>query len=188
MSPAQILDYITAHPWAGWLLLGALSLLVSRKSQIDAWAEKNPRAAGAMKLLRSLGIDPWMLVQSLTLIFRGRLPVKLQAAQIVAAAGTRVSPAILDEVAKQSSPPPPKDDDLPPTPRTGSGAPPMVALLIAVAFALSGALPACGKQALPPGCTEADFAALAMTCPSEDECNRMNEEKRAKCTEKVEAE
>lgn len=47
---------------------------------------------------------------------------------------------------------------------------------------------ACGKQALPPGCTEADFAALAMICPSEDECNRLNEEKRARCVKKVEAE
>lgn len=101
MNPQQILDYLTAHPWAGWLLLGALSLVASRKSQVDAWAESNPRVAGVMKLFRSLGVDPWMLLQSLSLIVRGRLP-----AQKVAV--------------------PAKDDDAgPPTPRTGADAAPM---------------------------------------------------------------
>jgi hypothetical protein len=139
----QALDYVAAHPWVGWLFLGLLSLLVSQKSQVDAWAEKNPRVAGFMKLLRSLGIDPWLLVQSLSLIFRSKLPVKLQAAQLVAAAGTRVTPEVLEEVAKQSAPPPP--DDGPPTPKTGAGASPIVALLLAGSLALSGALPACSS-------------------------------------------
>lgn len=87
------LDYLTAHPWAGWLLLGAVTLLLSRKSQVDAWAESHPRVAGVHKLMRSLGIDPWMLLQSVSLIVRGRLP-----AQKVAA----------------------KPDDAPPTPKSGS--------------------------------------------------------------------
>lgn len=70
----QFLDYLSAHPWILWLLFGALSLVLSRRSQIDAWAEMHPRVAGVMKLLRSIGLDPWMLVQSLSLIVRGRLP------------------------------------------------------------------------------------------------------------------
>ncbi len=69
------------------------------------------------------------------------------------------------------------------TPKTGSGAPPILPLLC-LAFVLIG----CGKQALPPGCTEADFAALAATCPSEDECNRMIDERQTQCSKKVEAE
>jgi hypothetical protein len=70
----QALDYLSAHPWLLWLVAGVLSLVLSRRSQIDAWAEQHPRIAGVMKLLRSLGLDPWMLVQSLSLIVRGRLP------------------------------------------------------------------------------------------------------------------
>jgi hypothetical protein len=59
---------------------------------------------------------------------------------------------------------PTPDDDLPPTPRTGSGAPPMVALLIVVAFALSGTLPACASSPPPKGCTEQDAAKIAAIC------------------------
>jgi hypothetical protein len=70
----QLLDYVTAHPWLLWLVAGVLSLVLSRRSQIDAYAEMHPRVAGIMKLLRSLGLDPWMLLQSLSLIVRGRLP------------------------------------------------------------------------------------------------------------------
>jgi hypothetical protein len=70
----QFLDYLSAHPWLLWLVAGVLSLVLSRRSQIDAWAEMHPRVAGIMKLLRSLGLDPWMLLQSLSLIVRGRLP------------------------------------------------------------------------------------------------------------------
>jgi hypothetical protein len=154
----EALDYVAAHPWVGWLFLGLLSLLVSQKSQIDAWAEKNPRAAGFMKLLRSLGIDPWLLVQSLSLIVRGKLPVKLQAAQIVAAAGTRITPEVLQEVAKQSSPPPPDDD--PPTPRDGRPLPPAaIALLFAGSLALNQTACA-GEQARPT------LAELEKACPS----------------------
>jgi hypothetical protein len=78
----------------------------------------------------------------------------------------------------------------PKTPRTGSVPPsgPAAAALLLLAGALALNQAACGKQALPPGCTEADFAALAATCPDEDECNRLNEERRARCSEKVEAE
>lgn len=85
-----------------WLVAGAISLVLSHQSQIDAWAERNPRLAGVMKLLRSLGLDPFMLLQSVSLIVRKKLPVKLQAAKLVAASGVEVSPEVKVEAAKQS--------------------------------------------------------------------------------------
>lgn len=70
----QFLDYLSAHPWILWLIFGLLSLLLARRSQVDAWVEMHPRLGGVMKLLRGFGIDPWLLVQGLSLLVRGRLP------------------------------------------------------------------------------------------------------------------
>jgi hypothetical protein len=70
----QFLDYLSAHPWLLWLVAGALSLLLARRSQVDAWVEMHPRIGGALKLLRGFGVDPWLLVQGLSLLVRGRLP------------------------------------------------------------------------------------------------------------------
>ena len=96
-------------PYALWLAAGVLSLVLSHRSQIDSWAEKNPRLAGAMKLLRSLGLDPWMLVQALSLIVRARLPVKLQAAKLVASVDAPPPSAeVQAEAVKQLSVAPPK--------------------------------------------------------------------------------
>lgn len=66
-------------PYLWWLLAGLISLLVAHRSQIDHWAEQNPRLAGLMKLLRSVGLDPWMFVQALSLIVKGRLPKTVTA-------------------------------------------------------------------------------------------------------------
>jgi hypothetical protein len=51
-----------------------LSLLLGRRSQVDAWAEKHPRIAAALKLMRAVGLDPWLALQSLSLAVKGRLP------------------------------------------------------------------------------------------------------------------
>lgn len=51
-----------------------LLLLVAHKSQADAWCMKRPRLAGFLKLVRGLGIDPWLIVQGLTLLLKARLP------------------------------------------------------------------------------------------------------------------
>lgn len=73
----HLLNLIHAH-WlyvvVGLLYLG-LHLVLTKHSQIDAWCEKRPRVAGIMKLVRGLGIDPWLIAQGLTLLFKGRLPV-----------------------------------------------------------------------------------------------------------------
>jgi hypothetical protein len=69
-----LLAYLSAHPWSLWLMLGVISLLLSKQSQIDSWANAHPRVAGFMKLLRGLGLDPFLLLQSLSLLLRGRLP------------------------------------------------------------------------------------------------------------------
>jgi hypothetical protein len=149
-------------PYALWLAAGVLSLVLARRSQIDTWAEQNPRLAGALKLLRSLGLDPWMLVQGLALLVRGRLPVKLQAEKIVAAEGVRVSPEVLMEVAKQSSPPPPPDDG-PPTKKPGSFPPVVGMLLIAGSVAFGVVVSACSPAATPEarGAEAAQMAPLA---------------------------
>ncbi len=46
----------------------------------------------------------------------------------------------------------------------------------------------CGKQALPVGCTEAEFAALAASCPDEQTCMETIKERQTLCLKKVEAE
>jgi hypothetical protein len=79
MPPLVHAVLVFLQPYAWYLVFGGVSLLLSHRSQIDAWAEQNPRLAGVMKLLRSLGLDPWLFVQSLSLIVKGRLPVKVTA-------------------------------------------------------------------------------------------------------------
>lgn len=79
MPPAVQSALLALQPYAWYLVFGLVSLALSHRSQIDAWAEQNPRLAGLMKLLRSLGLDPWMFVQSVSLIVKGRLPVKVTA-------------------------------------------------------------------------------------------------------------
>lgn len=73
----NLLDLIRAN-WLyvaiGLLYLG-LHWALTRRSQIDAWCNKHPRVAGVMKIVRGLGIDPWLIAQGLTLLFKGRLPV-----------------------------------------------------------------------------------------------------------------
>jgi hypothetical protein len=66
-------------PYAWYLALGVVSLLLSRRSRIDAWAESQPRLAGFMKLLRAAGLDPWEGLEAVCLIVKGRLPVKVTA-------------------------------------------------------------------------------------------------------------
>lgn len=70
----QALNWLTANPWALYVAFGFLALLLGRKSQIDAWVEKHPWFAGVMKILRGVGLDPWLLVQGLCLLVFGRLP------------------------------------------------------------------------------------------------------------------
>jgi hypothetical protein len=67
-----LLTFLREHAW--YLALGLIALVTSRRSQIDEWASAHPRVAGAMKLMRALGFDPWMTLQSLSLIVRGKLP------------------------------------------------------------------------------------------------------------------
>jgi hypothetical protein len=73
----QLIALAKAHAWQTLLLHGLLALLLlatARRSQIDAWAESKPKIAGALKILRGLGIDPFLVIQGLSLLIRGRLP------------------------------------------------------------------------------------------------------------------
>lgn len=63
----------------GWYFLsGVLNLIAAHKSQIDAWVESNPRLGGLFKILRGMGLDPWLIHQGLTLLVKGKLPQKLR--------------------------------------------------------------------------------------------------------------
>ncbi len=62
---------------------GIGNFLLSRKSQIEHWAEANPRAAAWQKLFRAIGFDPWSLVAAWTLAAEGRLPFAQKAGATV---------------------------------------------------------------------------------------------------------
>jgi len=74
----QFLKWASAHPAGSGVLLylafGLLALLAGKRSQIDAWVEEHPRLAGVMKILRGVGLDPWLPIQGITLLVFGRLP------------------------------------------------------------------------------------------------------------------
>lgn len=67
-----------AHDWV-WALVwpvasALLSLLVGERSRVDAWCEAHPRVAGGIKLLRAMGVDPWLIVSATSLIVNKKLP------------------------------------------------------------------------------------------------------------------
>lgn len=144
---SHVLVYLS--PLVLWLASGVLSAALAKRTQIDHWCEQRPRVAGVLKLLRGLGLDPWQIVQGVALIVKGALPVKLQAAKILAAQkaaelGYEVSPRVLAEVKKQSLPPPPTK-------------PPPLALLALGLLALG--LVSCGA-AQPEPCSPEALAAI----------------------------
>ena len=57
-----------------WLAIGVLNMLIAYHSQIDAWCEQRPVLAGILKLVRGLGLDPWLMLQGIILLLKGRLP------------------------------------------------------------------------------------------------------------------
>lgn len=61
-----------------WLLTTALLNLVAHRSQVDAWCLRRPKLAAALKVLRGIGLDPWLLIQGISLALRGRLPEGLR--------------------------------------------------------------------------------------------------------------
>lgn len=71
----QVKELLQGAPfWVQYLVLGVVMLLVARKSQVDAWAELNPRLAGFLKILRGVSFDTLIIRQGLWLIFVSRLP------------------------------------------------------------------------------------------------------------------
>lgn len=72
---------VVAAPILGWWILGTgLVNLLAHRSQVNAWCEVRPKLAGLFKLTRSLGFDPWLLIQGATLWVKGRLPERLRYA------------------------------------------------------------------------------------------------------------
>lgn len=58
---------------------GVLNLLLTRKSQIEAWVNVHPRLAAWSQFLRSVGFDPWALHAWATLLVKKKLPEAQQA-------------------------------------------------------------------------------------------------------------
>jgi hypothetical protein len=72
-------EALKQHAWQLvllYLVSGIVSLILANKSQIDGWANANPRLAGILKLMRGMGLDPWLVFQSLSLLILKRLPQK----------------------------------------------------------------------------------------------------------------
>lgn len=51
-----------------------LNLIFSKRSQIDAWCEANPKTAAVAKFLRGAGVDPWAIWQAVVVAFTAELP------------------------------------------------------------------------------------------------------------------
>lgn len=62
------------------IIVALINVALGYRSQIDAWCERKPRVAGVLKILRGSGFDLWMILQGISLVFRGRLPDSLKAA------------------------------------------------------------------------------------------------------------
>ncbi len=78
---ASIMHLALANPELTAISITFLvNLALGYRSQFDGWAEKNPRAAAILKAFRATGIDPWMLLQSLSLALKKKLPVEKPAA------------------------------------------------------------------------------------------------------------
>lgn len=115
-------------------ITGAANLALSYRSQIETWAEANPRAAALQKLLRAIGLDPWNLVSAVSLWAKKRLPDAQQN-------GTKAVAALVEKEASMS-PPPSDDDDTPRFP--GPPAAPVIGLLLFVLLAAHST--ACGGR------------------------------------------
>lgn len=61
------------------LALFLVNLAFGRRSQIDAWCNAHPYAAGAMKIMRGVGHDPWQVLQGASLLIRKRLPDPIES-------------------------------------------------------------------------------------------------------------
>ena len=83
----------------------ALNLLYGHKSQVDAWCNANPKRAAVMKLIRGLlPVDPWMIIQGLSLLFKGKLPAKWQNVVSILPAALEASPVISDAATPAEAP------------------------------------------------------------------------------------
>lgn len=72
---------------------GVLNLILTRKSQIEAWTSAHPTLAGWSKFLRGVGLDPWALHAWLTLLVSKKLPAAQQADSPIAKAEQRKADA-----------------------------------------------------------------------------------------------
>lgn len=102
-------------------ITGIANLVLSRKSQIELWAEQHPKAAALQKFLRAVGLDPFNLLAAVSLWAKGKLPEAQQNGAKAVAAFKIAS------IAPPPPPPPPSDPPWNPSA--------MIAALLVVCFA-----------------------------------------------------
>jgi hypothetical protein len=136
----ELLAYVL--PLIAWgAVSGVLNLLLTRKSQIEAWVTANPRLAAWSKFLRGVGLDPWAVIAWFTLLVKKKLPEAQQADSPVAKLEQRKADAKRLGDEPPADPPPPPSRWVPPT------------MLLCLALML---LAACNRDARP--CSAEDLA------------------------------
>lgn len=86
-------------------ITGIANLLLSHKSQIEAYAESYPRWAGFLKLLRAVGFDPWNAIAGISLWAKGKLPAAQQNGAKAVAAMRSVGAAYVESEDDRPTPP-----------------------------------------------------------------------------------
>jgi len=80
----NLLEFLLAFGIYGGIT-SALNFALAHKSQLDSWAEAHPTRAGALKLLRAVGLDPWLIHQAFSLWAKRRLPTAVRNASLAPA-------------------------------------------------------------------------------------------------------
>jgi hypothetical protein len=127
-----LLHYVIALLVYG-AITGLASAVLAHKSQIESWAIENPKRAGALKILRGVGLDPWNVISGVSLWAKGKLPDAQQNG----------AKAVAQFKAASVAPPPLTDaDDTPPTRMFPPSVPPVIGFLAMLCFAFH--VNACG--------------------------------------------
>jgi hypothetical protein len=77
-------------------LTGIFNLILGHKSQVEAWAESNPKLAAILKFTRALGFDPWNLIAAISLIVQKKLPEAQKSDSVIAQTEQKKADAKLD--------------------------------------------------------------------------------------------
>ena len=128
-------------------ITGLANLLLAHRSQIESWAEANPRYAGYLKFQRAIGFDPWSFIAAVSLWAKKRLP-DAQQNGVKAVAALVEAESVRAPRMFPSEPPP--------------SFPPAALLLLAIAFAFHAQ--ACSSAPQKPPCDAATITTMTAEC------------------------